>query len=185
MAECAGSVYGPTGNAHCTGFLRYDQPMADITGISPSSSALATLYGGVWEHEDPKKILGGIDPETACREIEGLPYTIAGLLGHMNYWQDRRVELSEGFAELPEGFEFGVTDFPEVGPGEWDSQVEHFHATLAKLLATTEREGAMEQVHFGDRNVGMIITSHALHNSYHLGQIVLMRRLLGDWPSSG
>ena len=156
--------------------------MDAITAINPGRDVLAILYGGEWEHEDPRKILGGITPELACREIAGLPYTIAGLLGHMNYWQDRRLELSQGMAELPEDFEFGVTDFPAVGPDAWEAQVAHFHEVLAQILATPEREGALEQVHFGDRNVGIIITSHALHNSYHLGQIVLMRRLLGIWP---
>ncbi|MCB1187119.1 DinB family protein [bacterium] len=156
--------------------------MADIISNSPSRRFLSTLYSGTWEHEHPRRILAGISPEQACTQIDGLPYTIAGLLSHMCYWQDRRVELSNGQAELPEGFQFGVTDFPAVGPDDWNGLVEHFHATLSELLATTEREGAMDLLLFDDRDVGAVILSHALHNSYHFGEIVLMRRLLGNWP---
>ena len=34
---------------------------------------------------------------------------------------------------------------------------------------------------YGKRNVGFMLASHAAHNAYHLGQIVLMLKLMGEW----
>ncbi len=127
-------------------------------------------------------MLAGISPEKACQRIQGLPYNIAELLGHMQYWQERRLELTQGETRLPDDFKFGVTDFPRVGPEDWEALVENFHGTLKELLATTDNTEALEAVVFDDRNIGVVITSHALHNSYHFGEIVLMRRMLGIWP---
>lgn len=156
--------------------------MDEILRLKPSRAALAQLYSGTWEHEHPSRILAGISPEKSCQRLHGLPYNIAELLAHINFWQDRRLELTKGQTNLPEDFQFGVTDFPAVGPEDWEALVAHFHRTLRELLETSTDNAAMEAVVFDDRDIGIVITSHALHNSYHFGEIVLMRRMLGIWP---
>ncbi|MCB1220396.1 MAG: DinB family protein [Planctomycetales bacterium] len=156
--------------------------MDKVIRLLPSRDALGILYNGEWEHRSPEYILRGLTAEQAHARIPMLPHTISDLLSHMQYWQDRRLELSRGEVSLPEDFQFGITDFPDVDPAGWEEQVSHFLATLAELQELGGNEAALEAIVFDDRDIGMVIASHALHNSYHLGQIVTMRQLLGVWP---
>jgi hypothetical protein len=55
-------------------------------------------------------------------------------------------------------------------------------ASYDELLAIAAEPGKLEAMIFDNRNAGFVAASHACHNSYHLGQIVMLRRLLGIWP---
>ena len=72
-----------------------------------------------------------------------------------------------------------------AGAAEWRDALRAFHADLAdfeKLLRT--RAGELDAPFpWGD---GQTLLREALliadHNAYHIGQLVLVRRLLGIWP---
>ena len=62
------------------------------------------------------------------------------------------------------------------------------YAELAKSSAP-EMEREMESVHEGDKKVAgtleAVLWQMVAHNSYHVGQIALIRRALGAWPPHG
>jgi uncharacterized damage-inducible protein DinB len=138
------------------------------------------LLHGEWEFADPRNVLSGISPEDACRRVEGLPYSIAQLVAHTDWWQRRRIGLARG--EEWQDFELQVDDWPDAAPQDWDRLVQTFLASNAVLLDLVENDLDMGRTLYEDQNVGRMLVSHTLHNAYHLGQIVLMRRLLGIWP---
>ena len=70
-------------------------------------------------------------------------------------------------------------------PGAWDKSVKAFQQDLAamvKLVMNPKTDLAARIPH----GTGQTILREALlvadHNSYHLGQFVLLRRLLNSWP---
>ena len=68
--------------------------------------------------------------------------------------------------------------------GDWDKSVEAFRADLDAMAALVANESAdlFARIPHGD---GQTILREALlvadHNAYHLGEFVLLRRLLGAW----
>jgi hypothetical protein len=58
---------------------------------------------------------------------------------------------------------------------------EEFLESFEELLAAAERPELVRREPTPGRNIGCLLANHALHNAYHLGQIVLMRRLFGNW----
>ena len=67
---------------------------------------------------------------------------------------------------------------------DWDRSIEHFRSDLKKMcdLVADESTDLFQKIPHGD---GQTILREALliadHNAYHLGEMVLVRRLLGAW----
>ena len=83
----------------------------------------------------------------------------------------------------PKGY-WPITDAPP-SPEAWDRSVAAFRAdrkAMEQLVANAKTD-LYSKIPHGE---GQTILREALlvadHNAYHLGQIVLLRRLLGAWP---
>ena len=59
----------------------------------------------------------------------------------------------------------------------------------ARLASAEELQREVESVHDGDKKVASsvegVLWQMVAHNSYHVGQIAMMRRALGAWPPRG
>ena len=118
----------------------------------------------------------------------GAEHSVFRLVGHMNYWQDVYLERASG-AERPsplhdaEGWPGG--DAPRTEQ-EWRDAAEHFRDGLrrAEVMAG---DGSLGQTLplWGGRTRLECLLGLALHNAYHGGQIVQLRRMLGAWPPPG
>ena len=84
--------------------------------------------------------------------------------------------------EFPGGYWPSTPAPPD--PGAWDKSVESFRHDLEALcaLVTNPSTDLFTKIPHGD---GQTILREALlaadHNAYHLGEMVLLRRLLGAW----
>jgi hypothetical protein len=88
--------------------------------------------------------------------------------------------------EWPDGY---WPDSPgPPAPEAWDRSVERFQSDLEEMVARIrDRESRLfAPFPWGD---GQTLLREALlvadHNAYHLGQLVVVRRLLGAWPPEG
>jgi hypothetical protein len=153
------------------------------TRIDLPHAVIAELLDGKLEHYPPAHILAGVSAVDAVRTVPGLPYTIAGLVAHMNFWQQRLVAgLTDSELPLPEGFRLGVQDYPVAAAAEWDQLRDEYLASFAELKRLAEDWEQIASKTFEKRNATLALINHPLHNSYHLGQVVLLRRLLSIWP---
>jgi hypothetical protein len=69
----------------------------------------------------------------------------------------------------------------------WQDSVEKFSSDLkevAALVCDSSIDLTSEIPHGEGRTYLRQVMLVADHNAYHLGQIVQLRKLLGDWPSS-
>ncbi len=123
--------------------------------------------------------LRGVKPADA-------PYTAWQLLEHMRIAQWDILEFSRDAKHKspawPEGY-WPRTEAPPAAAA-WNNSLRSFRADLkamAKLVADKKTDLFAPIPH----GTGQTILREALlvadHNSYHLGQIVLLRRLLGAW----
>jgi uncharacterized damage-inducible protein DinB len=158
-----------------------------------SSRTLIELLRGKGSHADPIACVEDISAELAARQIVGFPHSIGQLVFHMNYWMDYELRRIRG--QKPEYPQHNSESFPPApSPAdalEWDRLRERFAGSLADfaVLANSSPEQMQRQietVHEGDTKVAgtleAVLWQMVAHNSYHVGQIALIRRTLGTWP---
>lgn len=117
----------------------------------------------------------------------GLPHTGWQLLEHSRIAQWDILEFSRNPKHVSLGFPEGY--WPKTpGPpteAEWDKSVQQFQSDLNEMieLVKNPRTDLFATIPHGDAHT---ILREALvladHNSYHLGQLVDLRRALGAWP---
>jgi uncharacterized damage-inducible protein DinB len=167
-----------------------------MSSISTSQRALIELLHGQGAHVDPIACVEDISADLASRRVAGLPHSIAGLVFQMNYWMNYEMRRIRG--EWPKYPEHAAESWPEPGatfkPDEWDRLRRDFAGFLAEYekMARSSREELDRQVESmreGDKKhagtVEAVLWQMVVHNSYHTGQIVMIRRQLGAWPPRG
>jgi uncharacterized damage-inducible protein DinB len=142
-----------------------------------------TVYlGKNWTDVNLKDSLAGIDWELATTQIYSCN-TIATLVYHMNYYVKGVLQVFRGGTlEISDKYAF---DFPPVKNQEdWENlqkqvfaDAEAFAAEIEKLPESKFGEIFVEEK-YGTyyRNIHGIIE----HNHYHLGQIVLLKKIIGQ-----
>lgn len=146
--------------------------------LSLNPPAMENLLLGSDEFEAPARILAGLSGEQASAVLPGAPWSIATLLAHMIFWQERRIGWASGVDQPDFSPE---QNFPAVSPEQWDELVGQFLTGFSRLQGLAGSADTASELYRG-RSVGYMLASQSTHNAYHLGQIVLLRRLQGSWP---
>jgi hypothetical protein len=107
----------------------------------------------------------------------------------MTYWMDYELEAIEG-NERPypaHASESWPREDSPVGSEQWADEVGRFTAAVERLVALAGAVGGQPAgeriVHQKAREtVETVLWQMAAHNSYHIGQVVQLRRALKAWP---
>ena len=143
------------------------------------------LLRGGGAHLDFNAAVRGLPPKLRGAKAAGLPHTAWQLLFHIQIAQFDILDFSRNpkYEQRlwPEGY---WPKKPAPRKGEWEKSVHRFRADLAafRKLVADPRTDLHARIPWGD---GQTILREALliadHTSYHLGQLVLLRRALGAW----
>ncbi|MEK3826082.1 DinB family protein [Paenibacillus sp. FSL R7-0272] len=150
--------------------------------------ALVKSLVGERGHIRITKALPDIDVELAGRTHEAMPYTIYQLVKHMHYWQNFMLEHVEGRKpQMPANVS---ESWPvETGPQDeatWQEDIQAFLGGIDQAVSIAETAQLNDPLlFFPDETKGGLLRNIASHNSYHLGEIVLLRRFYGAWPPPG
>jgi hypothetical protein len=171
-------------------------------------SILRELVYGKGAHVDPVACVEDVSAELAARRLPGYPHSIWQIVAHMNYWMDydlgkvagdRRPypeEAIESWPENPDQAESRSSSNSssieeEEKKEQWQATTSRFADLLARVarLAESDAEELGRKVEkLGPGQSALESTVHAMlwqitaHNSYHAGQIALLRRQFGAWP---
>jgi uncharacterized damage-inducible protein DinB len=140
----------------------------------------------------PSQILEGLSQELVHRVPPGSPRSIYEELWHLAFWQQISLDWIGG-VETP--YPASPADgFPIVLDAEreyWEDLRDRFLAGAAQA-AEAARDASRRDLPINcPSRPGMpmrVMTvreqleSLGAHNAYHLGRIVLLRQLLGEWP---
>jgi hypothetical protein len=148
-----------------------------------SPDAVKELLDGGGEFVPPPRILGDLTEEQAVAVPPGSPYSIAQVLNHMHWCQGGQLAKLSG-EPWPQSEHLDDT-FAPIKPGGWPRLVAAFLAALEECKAMADARADEISPERDDTNVGYDLAENALHNAYHFGQIVLLRRLQGLWPPEG
>jgi hypothetical protein len=159
--------------------------MAESDGLRQH---LLDLLRGRNAHADFDTTVADLPSRLRGVKPPGAPHTAWQLLEHMRIAQGDILEFSRDAKHKspawPEGY-WPKTEAPPTAAA-WNNSLRSFRAdlkALAKLVADKKTDLFAPIPH----GTGQTILREALlvadHNSYHLGQMVLLRRLLGTWKA--
>ena len=140
---------------------------------------------GEGAHVEVSAAIDGMDWRLAGVRPPGAPHSVFRVLNHMIYWQDVFLQrLTGAYAPSPA---HAIDGWPgEDAPrdaAQWTAAVERFNQGLVALQALINPDTLDDVLpNWNYRTRAEAIANVASHNSYHLGQLVLLRRMLGAWP---
>jgi uncharacterized damage-inducible protein DinB len=158
--------------------------------------ALIELLDGEGAHANTLACVEDVPLEIAGRRDRNFPHSIWQLVFHMNYWMDYELRRIRG--EKPAYPAHASESWPgSAAPAseeEWRQAIIQFRDFLAELkrLADSSPEVLAEEVgathpdHMKrSSSVLAVLWQTAVHNSYHIGQVAMLRRVFGVWPPKG
>ena len=165
--------------------LRKKRRNADGTALLREQ--LSSLLKGGGAHVHFMDALDGFPAAKRGTYAQGLPHTGWQLLEHVRIAQWDILEFSRNpkhvSPDFPEGY-WPKTPAPHTEE-EWNDSLSAFRRDLREMVRLVEnsRTDLYAKIPHGS---GQSILRQALvladHNSYHLGQLVDLRRALGSWP---
>lgn len=140
-----------------------------------------------YAHLPPAQALAGLSAEDAVRRPTGAPHSIAAIVAHMTFWMRWWAQRCDGIAEPPAAT--AALGWPAVEEEAWPSIQAEFLAALDRLVAIGERDTSKPVAPpiefppaFAHLTIGDALAHAAIHNSHHLGQVILLRQLMAQWP---
>jgi len=140
-------------------------------------------------HLDFDKAIAGLPDKLRGARPDGVPHTPWRLLEHMRIAQWDILEFCRNPKHVSPKFPDGYWPKGDAPPqsAAWDASVKSFRADLKAMqdLVADPATDLFAKIPHGD---GQTILREALlvadHNAYHLGQLVVVRRLLGAWTDA-
>lgn len=140
-------------------------------------------------HLDWKAALDGLPAKQRGTKPPGAPHSAWELLEHIRLAQWDILEFCRNPKYISPEFPSGYWPKEATPPSEaaWEKSTKTFGRDLGEMQKLIEdpKTDLFARIAHGS---GQTILREALlladHNSYHLGQLVLLRRLIGAWPKS-
>jgi hypothetical protein len=169
-------------------------PKSKRGGGSPANDKglreqLVKLLDGGQAHAEWRDAVAEMPENLRGAKPQGAPHTAWQLLEHMRIAQLDILEFSRDAKhvspEFPEGY-WPATEAPPNAEA-WEKSVKAFGRDLEEMkkLASDPKTNLFERIPHGE---GQTILREVLlaadHNAYHLGQLVLVRKMLGAWGGS-
>ncbi len=157
-----------------------------MAGDSDLREQLIALLNGGNAHATFQDAVEGFPPDKAGIRPAGSPHSAWELLEHMRLAQEDILRFSQSAdwksPNFPEGY-WPRSAAPK-SPDQWQKSVDAFQRDMAEFQAMLcdPAQDLNQKFPWGD---GQTLLREALliadHNAYHLGQLVLVRRLVGAW----
>lgn len=148
--------------------------------------AISSGLQGKWTHIDPKKAFVGLTPTIARKKPKDNIHSCWELLHHIVIWQDTLIRHVQG--ETLDWNDIETKDnWPTTESTKDDS---NFSILLARFYSGVEEAAKLlTKVDFLKTSRGFpelstikLFAVLLQHTSYHIGQIIVVRQCLGDWP---
>jgi len=153
------------------------------------SQHLLDLLRGRNAHADFDSVMADFPSRLRGVKPPGAAHTGWQLLEHMRIAQLDILEFSRSAKHKSPAWPDGYWPKTEAPPSaaSWNNSLRSFRADLkamAKLVADKKTDLFARIPHGSGQTILREALLLADHNSYHLGQIVILRRLLGAWKAN-
>jgi uncharacterized damage-inducible protein DinB len=148
--------------------------------VDPRSLLLDT-----YAHIPPRHALERLAAADAERHPHGAPHSVAEIVAHLCFWQEWFCARCDGDGRpMPA---HAAEGWPKVAAGTWPEVQARFLAGLDRAAALGDRADhpvapAIDFPPMAHYSVHDALLHIAQHNAHHLGQVVLLRQMMGQWP---
>lgn len=146
---------------------------------------LINALSGTNAHLSPYYATEGLTLEVAGKTVPHAPYTIWQLIRHMNFWQERFIaHLDNIKLPLVKKAEDGWPDEPQPPDAEaLKKEVDKLNDSIESVKSRLFSDTGSLLGQKNDYESGYdVIQAMASHISYHIGEVMVIRRILGDYP---
>jgi len=152
----------------------------------PLREQLRKIMAWADAHLDWPEALEGFPVKLRGVRPKGAPHSAWELLEHVRIAQWDILEFSRNPKHVSPGFPAGYwpKSAAPPSPADWTKSVKAFlrdRKTFQKLVTNPKTDLLARIPHGSGQTVLREILLAADHNSHHLGQFILLRRLLGAW----
>lgn len=169
---------------------RGERQVADRPGSTPRVTLPAVNIRALLisppEYLAAEKSIDGLSAAEAKRRVTGVAHSVAEIVAHMSFWQDWFHSRCMG---LPQPMVSSASaGWPAVAPGTWPTVQAHFVERLHELAALAGGDvsrpltPSIEFPPLASYTLGDALIHVATHNAHHVGQVIVLRQLLGAWP---
>ncbi len=148
------------------------------------AESLARSFRGFQSHPDPVDVFTAIDYETSGSKVEGQPFTIWQISRHLMEWGWlilNKLKNIESKFEADENNFFPAEPSPK-SEALWDAHKKAFQALSEEFAAVLKDLDPNQIYPEWDNSTAFELANIFLtHSSYHIGQIVLMLKIMGKW----
>jgi uncharacterized damage-inducible protein DinB len=153
----------------------------------PLRQQLVRLLEKSEAHASTEEAVAGLAPNLQGKRPAGLPHSPWELLEHIRITQHDILDfcVNPNYKELSWPTDYWPPSPTPPKPDAWENSVKQLRADLAALCALAEDPAVdlFARIPHGDGQTYLReLLVVADHNSYHVGQLILVRRLLGAWP---
>ncbi|MFX0207042.1 MAG: DinB family protein [Candidatus Hodarchaeota archaeon] len=151
-------------------------------------NAITSGLLGKWTHIDPKKALDGLTPTIAKKKPNNNAHSCWELLHHIVVWQNAIIRHIQGesidWREIEEKDNWPTMEAVK-DDYNFNSLLNRFHSGIKEATNLVSNVD-FTQTSAGNPDLSIIKLFMVLlqHNSYHIGQIITVRKCIGDWPPS-
>jgi uncharacterized damage-inducible protein DinB len=145
-----------------------------------------------WEeaHSGLDSALADLPPELRGEKPDGLPYSPWQLLEHIRIAQHDILDFcrNSDYAELDWPDDYWPSSATPPDPKSWDASIQAFQRDREALQDLTN-DATIDLTSRIPHGSGQTYLRELLlvadHTAYHVGELIVVRRLLGSWPPSG
>lgn len=154
----------------------------------PDREQLARLVRGSEAHASLDDAVRDLPAELRGVRPAGLPHSAWELVEHIRIVQRDLLDFTLGdrYTELAWPADYWPPAAEPPDPAAWDGCLSEIRADrdrLAELAANPAMDLADTAAHGTDQTRLRELLLAIDHSAYHVGQLVLVRRLLGAWPA--
>jgi uncharacterized damage-inducible protein DinB len=139
-------------------------------------------------HIPPASALDRLTLEEAERRVPGANHSIAEIVAHMNFWMTWFCHRCEG-VDAPM-VTSAANGWPAVASGSWPEIHRQFLNILERAAALGDDPARLESpiappIEFpplAQYTIRDALVHVANHNAHHLGQVIVLRQVMGLWP---
>jgi uncharacterized damage-inducible protein DinB len=148
----------------------------------PFRNALQRALSGEGAHAETCNIVEGLEWKSVADIPSGFPHSVFELVFHMAFWQNWVIGWLDG--KEPAVPKHAASSWPKrdkpVSAADWKRVQREFRNGLDELQRRLRELDLLEKG--GNKTRVEMLHTIASHNSYHAGQVVALRQVLGQWP---
>jgi hypothetical protein len=148
---------------------------------------LSKLLLGGSAHATFSDAIQGLDPKLRGVQPQNMPYSIWQLVDHIRIAQWDMLQFCKDADHKSPKWpdEYWPKESEPANEDMWNGSLQQVNNDLDEFIELMEHSDIYQPLEHGD---GQTILREALqiadHNAYHIGEIIAIRRILGDWKTS-